>query len=186
MMEFQPFPKIARLSRNIIITEKLDGTNAQVCITEDGKVFTGSRKRWITPEDDNLGFATWVQENLDEIITLGPGRHFGEWWGHGIQRGYGLAERRFSLFNVNRWCLSGFEPKEGQRTLPSCCDLVPVLYMGSFNTLNISRCIDYLHEHGSVAAPGFMKPEGIMVYHTAANIVFKKTLENDDKPKGMK
>jgi len=33
---------------------------------------------------------------------------------------------------------------------------------------------------GSVAAPGFPDPEGIMVYHTAASQLFKKTLEGDE------
>lgn len=36
--EFHEFPKIARYSRPIIITEKIDGTNAQICISDDGKV----------------------------------------------------------------------------------------------------------------------------------------------------
>ena len=37
---------------------------------------------------------------------------------------------------------------------------------------------------GSLAAPGFMKPEGVVIYHTAANIMFKKTFKNDEKGKG--
>jgi hypothetical protein len=79
-----------------------------------------SRSRWITPDDDNFGFAAWVEANRDELLTLGPGRHFGEWWGSGIQRGYGLpkGEKRFSLFNVSRW----------GESRPACCHVVPVLY----------------------------------------------------------
>ena len=80
-MEFKGFPKMARLSREIIVTEKIDGTNAQVFITDDGDVMAGSRTRWIYPGDDNFGFAAWVQEHRDELLTLGPGQHFGEWWG---------------------------------------------------------------------------------------------------------
>ena len=38
---------------------------------------------------------------------------------------------------------------------------------------------------GSHAAPGFMNPEGIMIYHTAANQYFKKTFEGDEKGKGQ-
>ena len=79
--EFIPFPKIARLSRLAIVSEKIDGTNAQVLITEDGDIFAGSRSRWITPEDDNYGFARWVEGNKDTLLKLGPGRHMGEWWG---------------------------------------------------------------------------------------------------------
>ena len=103
--EFRPFPKIPRLSREIIITEKIDGTNASITITEDGQFLTGSRNRWITPEDDNFGFSAWAHANKDVLMGLGVGTHFGEWWGHGIQRGYGLPKgrRRFSLFNVGRW-----------------------------------------------------------------------------------
>ena len=50
---FTPFPKIARLYRDIIITEKIDGTNASVHIGEDGSFRTASRNRWTTPESDN-------------------------------------------------------------------------------------------------------------------------------------
>ena len=48
---FVEFPKMPRLSREIIITEKIDGTNASVTITEDGQFLTGSRTRWITPDN---------------------------------------------------------------------------------------------------------------------------------------
>lgn len=113
-IEFQEFPKIARLSRDIIITEKIDGTNAQILITEDGDIFPGSRTKWITTKDDNHGFAKYVEGNKTELLKLGKGRHFGEWWGSGIGRGYGLqkGEKRFSLFNVGRWALYGIQPKK--------------------------------------------------------------------------
>ena len=80
-MEFKPFTKIARLQREIIVTEKIDGTNAQICITEDGQFLTGSRTRWITPDDDNFGFSKWAHEHKEELMGLGMGQHFGEWWG---------------------------------------------------------------------------------------------------------
>lgn len=37
---------------------------------------------------------------------------------------------------------------------------------------------------GSTAAPGFMKPEGIVVFHAASRNLYKVTLEKDDAPKG--
>lgn len=174
-MEFTPFPKMARLMRDIIVTEKIDGTNAQISIGEDGSFRAGSRTRWITPADDNFGFARWCEDNRDELLKLGPGRHFGEWWGRGIQRGYGLDCRRFSLFNVSRWA--------DER--PSCCDVVPTLYRGPFDQRIIDECLDGLSVHGSNAAPGFMKPEGIIVFHVAANIGFKRTIEKDGEPKSL-
>ena len=202
IIEFVEFPKIARLSRPIIITEKIDGTNGCIYIgpeTQDPTEQTflvGSRTRWITPEADNHGFAAWAYAHKDELMTLGPGRHFGEWWGSGIQRGYGLpkGEKRWSLFNVQRWCLFGTEPKaiptgdprvvKTQSVLPPCVGLVPILYSGSFTTIAVADALGMLEYYGSMASSGFMKPEGIVVYHTAGNVSFKKTIEKDDIPKG--
>lgn len=174
---FEAFPKIPRLRRGCVITEKIDGTNAQVYITDDGLLLAGSRSRYITVKDDNYGFARWCEANRDELLKLGPGRHFGEWWGSGCQRGYGLAngEKRFSLFNVGRWAAE---------TLPSCVSLVPVLYTGPFSSDIVDSIIEDLRVNGSKASPGFMKPEGIIVYHAAARSMFKVTLEKDEAHKG--
>lgn len=193
---FEAFPKIARLSREVVITEKLDGTNAQVHVVdlsreeralpggfvfaEDGgkeyAVFAGSRNRYIGIYDDNFGFAKWVHDNAHELVKLGPGRHFGEWYGLGIQRGYGLNERRFALFNVSRWA--------DDAARPSCCHVVPTLHRGEFSTSTVAAVLSALAEHGSVAVPGFTNPEGVIIYHTHANVLFKKTLEGDGKGKG--
>ena len=181
MVDFVGFPKIPRLSRECYVTEKLDGTNAIIFIGEDGEFLVGSRTRWITPECDNHGFARWCYDNKDQLMGLGPGRHFGEWWGRGINRGYGLQERRLSLFNVGRW---GRDGRDGITEPPACCDTVPILYRGLFETCAIQRVLDYLRQTGSVAAPGFMKPEGIVVFHVAGNHMYKKTCEKDEQWKG--
>lgn len=166
--EFRAFPKIPRFAKEIVITEKIDGTNAQVFVGEDGTIRAGSRRRWITPEEDNFGFAAWVRENADELRELGPGRHFGEWWGHKIQRGYGLTERRFSLFNVDR------------ETVPMCCYVVPVLYRGEFYTTAIEGAMHRLERLGSRAEPGFDNPEGVIVCH-ASGAKFKQTFNDEHK-----
>ena len=195
-MEFKEFPKIYRVSRPCIITEKIDGTNSSICITEDGQFLAGSRTRWITPQDDNFGFSKWAHENKEKLMGLGVGHHFGEWWGQGIQRNYGLKERRFSLFNVSRWCLHGCEPKKipqadpriekYQDILPECCSLVPILYEGIFSTEVISCMITELREKGSRAVPGWSKPEGLVCFHIQGNFGLKKTLEKDEEHKSMK
>jgi len=213
--EFKPFPKMPRLSREVILTEKIDGTNASVLISEttddergplswneqkiiaiigDLTIRAGSRTRWITPGDDNFGFATWVNQNRDELIKLGPGHHFGEWWGSGIQRNYGLKEKRFSLFNVLRWALHGTEPEiipsadprivKTQDLLPECVGLVPLLYRGPFCTREVDRQLEILETKGSRAVEGFMKPEGLILFHIAGCLGFKKTIEKDEEPKG--
>jgi len=181
--EFRKFASIPRLLRDMIVTEKIDGTNAQVCVLEDGRVLAGSRNRWITPEDDNYGFARWVKEHEDELREgLGVGQHFGEWWGQGIQRGYGLTEKRFSLFNVGRWYDRDSRTGEfaaERRPCPACCFVVPVLWSGPFSTLAVESLMGHLEYHGSKAAYGFMRPEGVVVYHVKANQYFKVTLGGD-------
>lgn len=173
---FEPFPKISRYNREIIITEKIDGTNALVYVNDAGdRVFAGSRSRWISPGDDNFGFASWVQKNEESLLKLGPGSHFGEWWGSGIQRGYGLSEKRFSLFNVGRWTEGSY---------PACCHVVPVLAKGMFSDLSIPLILASLKISGSLAAPGYMKPEGVVIFHTHSSSLFKMTLDQNDAAKG--
>lgn len=176
--EFIAFPKIPRLNRTVTITEKIDGTNACVVIVKeddgDAWVYAQSRKRIITPESDNFGFAAWVADHEEELIELGPGHHFGEWYGSGIQRNYGLDERRFALFNT-------FRPTD---TLPSCVEQVPVLWRGE-DMSGVNNCSEILRVGGSVAVPGFPSPEGIVVYHHASRQNFKVLLEGDEIPKGL-
>lgn len=202
-MEFQGFPKIPRYSRECVITEKIDGTNAQILIeplngpvqdfealcgvpllygsTEEFPtlaVFAGSRSRWLSLDKDNFGFARWVYENTSELMKLGPGRHFGEWWGQGIQRNYGLKEKRFSLFNVKKWSDS--------LVRPACCHVVPIIATGMFGSDIVEGALALLQTYGSYAALNFMEPEGVVVYHTAGNLLFKKTFEKDEKGKEEK
>ena len=208
-LPFEKFNKIPRLSRDIIITEKIDGTNAQIYIAsfqtlnselssdsyneffkkhtlakirKDGKtyyIFAGSRKRWLdcSSKGDNHGFAKWVKENANELLKLGEGRHYGEWWGKGIQRGYNIDEKRFSLFNVGKWADIEVKPK--------CCSVVPVLYKGLFDTKMINWTIDNLKITGSIVSPGFKNPEGLVIFHTASSQLFKKTIFKDEKPKNL-
>ena len=201
-MKFEPFPKVPRWQRDIVITEKIDGANASVhvvhideiggrytpkdvtrdppivaVVNDDYAILAASRTRWLdtSSKGDSFGFAKWVRDNADELFTLGPGSHFGEWWGQGIQRKYNQDRKRFSLFNTHRW----------SENRPSCCDVVPVLYRGPLSSKVIEAVLWGLERGGSFAAPGFMKPEGIMIYHTAANQMFKKTIEKDELPKGL-
>lgn len=198
IMDFVSFGRVPRLTRDCVITEKIDGTNGQIYIEKllpntvvpkivdyiiaehEGErylLLAGSRNRWLSDHQDNFGFWHWVSANKNELLKLGEGRHFGEWWGKGIQRGYGLDHRKFSLFNLKKWS----DPE----VRPTCCDIVPLLHQGVFGTDVADYVLRELAEKGSKAVPGFMKPEGIVVYHKAAGALFKKTIENDDVAKGQ-
>ena len=233
-MYFEEWPKTPRLFRDVIVTEKIDGTNAAVVIEEfpygfygevvqelnetnewaqqnipalpaiefvntelarvlkvvpgPGKMDNGgrpaveywvgaqSRSRLLTTSEDNHGFAKWVQQNARTLAQdLGEGRHFGEWWGQGIRRNYGLDHKRFSLFNTRRFGGVAFQTPNVYTT--------PVLYEGQFHEWAVTNALAELSAYGSRAVPGWDRPEGVCVYHRAADQVFKVTL-GDDGHKG--
>jgi len=179
---FTSFPKLYRLRGPVIVTEKLDGTNAQIMISGD-TFKVGSRSRWITPQNDNHGFARWAYDNKDKLIEmLGDGRHYGEWMGAGIQRGYGLKEKRFYLFNTSRWN----DPELKEKFKQYNVYVVPVLYNGVFDTKAFDQILLDMSLTGSVAISGFMRPEGIVIYDTQSGTGFKKTYDYDDTGKGGK
>ena len=179
MPEFVEWPKIHRLFREVVITEKIDGTNAAIGISDDlSEVRAQSRKKLITPgkSTDNYGFAAWVYANKDALVdALGPGLHFGEWCGKGVQQGYGMDEKVFALFNAQRWTGA---------YLPPGVTHVPILYEGIFSQEIIQALIENLKDGGSVFAPG-QKAEGVVIYHKAANVAFKVLCEHDEVPKSV-
>jgi hypothetical protein len=178
MPEFKKFPKIERFDKiAFTITQKLHGTNAQVYIfgTEGGfDLLCGSRSRWITPEDDNHGFAKFVHDNKEDFIAkLGIGRHYGEWVGRGINSGEGLNDKQFFLFNWRRWY---------DVDLPKRVHSIPLLRFGFTILSNFQDIIDFemssLKESGSKICPGYMKPEGIVI--EINGVFYKKTFENEE------
>lgn len=221
-IEFKAFPKIPRLASPFTITEKIDGTNSTVVIDAqsydlyeiaddrcvamvpglhvgrddvDYHVYAQSRNRLITPQSDNFGFAAWVEANAEILVEkLGPGYHAGEWWGHGIQRGYGLVkgERRFSLFNVGRFRLAGtigFNPERhvDPRVPEIGLGVVPILseWFGDHDLRDIAGSVDRavvnLILEGSYAAPGFNRPEGVVLYHGRSGQLFKSFVNEAEK-----
>jgi len=210
---FESWPKTPRLFKeSMVVTEKIDGTNSAVGVVEgwtgqyqretgyaawaevDGRpytVYAQSRNRLIGPAalcmekgSDNYNFAAWVFANKHDLArVLGPGLHFGEWWGHGIGRGYGMAQgqRFFSLFNTSRWkhldipeAREAIQPPDGLR-------VVPVLNVYTLDTGQIRDTLDILRLTGSRAAPGYMNPEGVCVFIPGAKQTFKVTFDDEHK-----
>lgn len=169
--EFVPWGKTHRLDRDTVVTEKIDGTNACVVIGEDGK-FLGaqSRRRIITPESDNYGFAAWAYRHGDKLAELlGPGYHYGEWWGNGIRRNYGMRGKKFYLFDALRWETAGVYFAEQVPGL----GVVPIVSRGDNFFETIREAEQWLTENGSVVAPGYPRPEGMIVYHVPTQARFK-------------
>ena len=184
-MEFEGFAKIPRLTKGFHLSEKIDGTNAQIYIGQinaEGFIgtpvdmdydrglfmFAGSRKRYITPEDDNFGFARWCLDNAEELYKLGPGRHFGEWFGPGIQKNpLNVSEKRLAMFNP-KWIDQG----------PECIEVVPQLGLVTHD--QIDEALRNLYDSGTQVKGGEGEAEGIMLYHEASQQIYKRTFHNDE------
>lgn len=200
-MEFAgKWDKTARWGSPFDITEKLDGTNAAVLIrtregmtdpipTSDGsnayvwldgvcyEVGAQSRTRVISPREDNYGFATWTLNNAHTLVKdLGPGTHYGEWWGSKIQRAYGYTdgERFFSLFDVDRYK----ELRWGD-ALTEGLDIVPILTEDDeFDCEHLADAEAYLRDYGStVGKVAFDRPEGFVVRWKHNNMRLKYILD---------
>jgi len=169
----EKYPSIQRLSsETVIITEKIDGSNACIFVGDDGQVLVGSRNQWLTEKDHNFNLWHYVQDNMGRFAHMGPGYHYGEWYGAKIQRGYGLTEKRFVSFE---WWRDDLEFMT-----------VPVLYEGEYRPDLFDHAIEQLSTFGSKLVSGFMKPEGIVIQFKSnafKGAKFKKFCENDRVPK---
>lgn len=174
---FKSFPKIPRLSNETFtISEKVDGSNGLIFIRIDpgysSVMVAGSRSRWLyndgTETWDNFGFGRWVRDNKDSLWGLGAGYHFGEWYGQGINRNYGLKDRKFMLFDAKRY--------QGMHVFPEIVQMERVFAANvSFDILmyTIDHVINDLYRDGSSIVRGYMKPEGIIVRSDLTNKVYK-------------
>jgi hypothetical protein len=112
MSEFQKYQHVERFGHQEVqgiedgachVFPKIDGTNASVW-WEDDQLQAGSRRRHLTPADDNHGFCTWAyqQDNLIEFLGDYPTyRVYGEWLvPHSLKTYRDDAWRRFYIFDV--------------------------------------------------------------------------------------
>lgn len=92
-------------------TVKLHGTNAGISFSKEDGIWAQSRTSIITTENDNFGFAFFVEKNKEvfeklfnrlvcrdnEILTI-----FGEWIGKSIQKGVAISQldKAFVIFAV--------------------------------------------------------------------------------------
>lgn len=96
-------------------TVKLHGTNSGVTLdVESGLIWAQSRENIITIQNDNAGFAFFVDTNINSFkrifdivksqnsITDGYITIFGEWAGKGIQKKVGICniEKSFFIFDI--------------------------------------------------------------------------------------
>ena len=182
-----------------IISEKIDGTNGLIEIQNKANnsntgsmiVKFGSRNRYISFSDDNAGFANFFRHyekkfknmakeiiassynedsQTDEIPTENyPLRIYGEWFGKGIQRGYGLKDKFFMPFSTF------YAEKLIEYQVPNIVK-PNIMYTGKFSQEIADTCMQTL-TNGSLIIPEFKRPEGIVIHFPKYNFRLKQTFE---------
>jgi len=179
-LKYPSFPSIERIENiRCFINEKIDGTNGMIEITKDALRF-GSRNTYLSSKEDNHGFYKFCKEYItypvsDIIIRrlypnnppTYPVRIYGEWFGKGIQRTYGLKARYFMPFN----------PYHADAL--TYCGVPYIvypaeLYSGKFSVSQLELCMDDLKLRGSKVIEDYMNPEGVVIYFPKYNFSLKR------------
>lgn len=126
------------------VTEKIDGTNIRVMLSETGEVSFGGRTNAAqipgdlmqylirTFQQDRLKQAVWIDETPTEVVLYGEG------YGPGIQKGGGLyrSDKSFILFDVlvgGKWWLD----REAVESIAQKLSIDVVPYLGRMSLAQI-------------------------------------------------
>ena len=166
---FKGWPKTIRYNKEqVIVTEKMDGTNGCIVVHNGQVVGVQSRNKFITPDADNFGFAQWVHDHRNELVEfLGEGYHYGEWCGEGIQKNpHKLIGKHFYLF----------KPREGL-TEDHPCRSVRVLWEGPLEQLNTQTIMEDLYDYSQ---ENLYTAEGIIIFTKEGQKLYKLTFANSE------
>lgn len=163
---------------------KMDDYTGKTARTEVWRVWAQNQVRPLQVNHDMSGLAAWVDRHAAELVrVLGPGVHSGTWWGYKIRRGYGLFpdDRRFSLFNTERW-----SHLNGTQVPGLYC--APILWQDTLGPDTLKQFLRVLDRASkmSAAVPGWECPQGVILYHRDGNMMFQYLFSEgtDDAARG--
>ena len=170
------------------VTEKIDGTNIRVMLSESGEVSFGGRTNSAqipgdlvqclirTFQQDRLKSAMWIDGTPVEAVL------FGEGYGPGIQKGGGLyrADKSFILFDVlvgGKWWLDHEAVSDVAQTLG--IDTVP--YLGRMKLDQIIELVrvPFASKLGTATAEGIVARPIETLYDKRMNRIIIKLKTKD-------
>ncbi len=157
----EPLPTL-----NFSGTVKLHGTNHAVCFSPLGIMYTQSRERVTTPEDDNAGSSTWSYANrplFTQVLANIQTQHtltaqdtvqiFGEFCGGNIQKSVGLNNlpKMFVVFAI-RISENSDSQKflSSQEVLDACGGVLLSIYQFPNYTIKVNFNIPELAQAGLI------------------------------------
>jgi len=178
-MEFRKYQHIEKLGSSEVegielgkcyVFPKIDGTNSQVWLGDDGQVHCGARNRELSLDKDNAGFMFWASEHntlrhaLETLNFYFPNcRVVGEWLvPHNLKTYADTAWRRFYIFDIIK-ADGSHVPYESYSTILAECDyldyIVPLRVISNPTTENLYKCLEgnnYLIKDGEGDGEGIV------------------------------
>jgi len=157
-------PMLFDSGEEVVVTEKLHGTNGRFVVDADGRLHVGSHRTWKQVDGTTVWARVAEQYGLREKLARHPGLvFFGEVYGSGVQdMTYGHAGGRLSLafFDVFDSVTGDYlshgaaETMLGELALPT----VPVLYRGPLDVALLSRLAEEDSVHGGIREGVVVRP----------------------------
>ena len=157
-------PMLFDSGEEVVVTEKLHGTNGRFVVDADGRLHVGSHRTWKQVDGTTVWARVAEQYGLREKLARHPGLvFFGEVYGSGVQdMTYGHTGGKLSLAffdafdSVTGDYLShgAAETMLGELALPT----VPVLYRGPLDVALLSRLAEEDSVHGGIREGVVVRP----------------------------
>jgi RNA ligase (TIGR02306 family) len=157
-------PTLFDVGEEIVVTEKLHGTNGRFVVDAEGRLHVGSHRTWKQVDGTTVWARVAAQYGLREKLARHPGLiFFGEVYGSGVQDlTYGHTGGRLSLafFDV-------FDSRTGDYLSHGAAEamlrelalpVVPVLYRGPLDVALLSRLAEEDSVHGGIREGVVVRP----------------------------
>ena len=169
---------------------KLDGTNAQVWLNEDGTIGAGSRNRTLSIHNDNAGFMNYIitDDRIKSFLEIYPDcTLYGEWLvPHSLKTYRDDAWRKFYIFDVFHRSTQQFYEYESMKMMLDNFKLdylAPIAIIRNGNREHYEKCLD---KNVFLIKDGMGVGEGIVIknyewQNKFGNTVWAKMITNNFK-----
>lgn len=139
---YENFPDVLQEGEEVVVTEKIHGSNLRVAVKE-GRLFVGGHRRMFKQHENNLYWRVIVQSKLADVLVRGLSDEvvlFGEAYGRKVQNlHYGLTGQSvvfFDAFQHGKYL--GWD--ETVKILGDLgCRMPPLLYRGPYDLNKIRK-----------------------------------------------
>ena len=157
-------PTLFDAGEEVVVTEKLHGTNGRFVVDAEGRLHVGSHRTWKLVDGTTVWARVAEQYGLREKLGRHPGLvFFGEVYGSGVQdMTYGHTGGKLSLafFDVFDSRTGDYLSHGAAETLLDDLTLptVPVLYRGPLDVALLSRLAEEDSVHGGIREGVVVRP----------------------------